>query len=104
MLQYQGPGEIVEALSDNNTAFKIRCGSRTYKRNIMYISPYTSRQPVPAEVQLRVDNTVNANTFVAVLDVTNDKKYHISKVLEVGEQSTTLHYYATKSCRLRDAI
>ena len=104
MLQYQGPGEIVEALSDNNTAFKIRCGSRTYKRNIMHISPYTSSQPVPAEVQLRVDNTVNANTFVAVLDATNDKKYHIAKVLEVGEQSTTLHYYATKSRRLRDAI
>merc|ERR1711998_103596 len=42
MLQYQGPGEIVESLSNNNTAFKIKCGNRMYKRNIMHISPYTS--------------------------------------------------------------
>ena len=104
MLQYQGPGEITECLSDNNTAFKIRCGSRTYKRNIMHISPYTSSQLVPAELQLHVDNTVNADSFVAVLDGSDDKKYHIAKVLEVGEQCTTLHYYATKSRRLRDAI
>ena len=104
MLQYQGPAEIVESLSNNNTAFKLKCGNRTYKRNIMHISPYTSNQRVPAELQLRVDNTVTPGSFVAVLDDSNDKKYHIAKVLDVGEQSTTLHYYATRARRLRDAI
>ena len=70
----------------------------------MHISPYTATTQVPAELQLRVDNTVTAGSYVAVLDDTNDRKYHIAKVLDVGEQSTTLHYYATKSRRLRDAL
>ena len=103
MLQYQGPAEIVESLSDNNTAFKLKCGNRTYKRNIMHISPYTSSGRVPAELQLKVDTTVTPNTFVAVLDDSSDKKYHIAKVLDVGERSTTLHYYATKGRKLRGA-
>ena len=104
MLQYQGPGEIIESLSTNNTAFKIKCGNRIYKRNIMHISPYTATTQVPAELQLRVDNTVTAGSFVAVLDDTNDRRYHIAKVIDVGEQATTLHYYATTSRRLRNAL
>ena len=104
MLQFQGPGEIIEFLSPNNTAFKIKCDNRVYKRNIMHISPYTATTQVPAELQLRVDNTVTAGSYVAVLDDTNDRKYHIAKVLGVSEQVTTLHYYATKSRRLRDAL
>ena len=103
MLQYQGPAEIVESLSDNHTAFKLKCGNRTYKRNIMHISPYTSSGRVPAELQLRVDTSVTPGCFVAVLDDSTDKKYHIAKVLDVGERSTTLHYYATSCRRLRDA-
>ena len=34
MLHYQGPATIVESLSPNNTAFKLKCGTRTYNRNI----------------------------------------------------------------------
>ena len=45
MIQYQGPAEIeiVESLSDNHTAFKLKCGNRTYKRNIMYITVHVKR-------------------------------------------------------------
>ena len=104
MLQYQGPGEIVESLSNNNTAFKIKCGNRMYKRNIMHISPYTSTTRVPAELQLRVDNTVTVGSYVAVLDDSDSKKFHVAKVLHVDEQITLLHYYATTARRLRNAI
>ena len=103
MLQYQGPAEIVESLSNNNTAFKLKCGNRTYKRNIMHIAPYTSSGRVPAELQLKVDTSITPGSFVAVLDDTSDKKYHIAKVLDVGEQATTLHYYATKTRKIRNA-
>ena len=69
----------------------------------MHISPYTAEERVPAELQIRVDNSVTAGTFVAVLDETSETKYHVAKVLEVGEHTTTLHYYATRSNRrLRD--
>lgn len=104
MLQYKGPGIISESLSPNNTAFKIKCGTRTYRRNIMHISPYTSQEVVPAQLQLAIDNTVSVGTYVAVLDNTNDVHYHIAKVLDIGEQTTELHYYASKSLRLRNAI
>ena len=103
MLQYQGPAVIVEALSDNGTAFKLKCGNRTYRRNIMHMSPYTSARQVPAELQLRVDNSISPGSFVAVLDSTDETRYHVAKILDVGEQSTILHYYATKCPRLRDA-
>ena len=104
MLQYQGPGVITEAISDNGTAFSIKCNNRTYNRNVMHISPYTATDLVPAELQLHVDTTINEGSYVAVLDNTGDTNYHIAKVIEVGEQTTRLHYYATTSRRLRDAI
>ena len=89
MLQYQGPGVIVESLSNNNTAFKIKCNNRTYRRNIMHISPYKSTKLVPAELQVRVDNTVTAGTFVAVLDSTHDRRFHIAK--QYGHRYTRTH-------------
>ena len=70
----------------------------------MHLSEYTSTQLVPAELQVHIDNTVSVGSFVAVLDEDTDKKYHIAKVLDVAEQQTTLHYYATKGNRLRGAI
>ena len=101
MLQYQGPGTIVEALSNNNTSFKIKCGSRHYNRNIMHISPYTSTQEVPAQLLLHIDDTVSVGSFVAVLDNDTDSHYHIAKVVDVNENTTHLHYHVTKSKRLR---
>ena len=70
----------------------------------MHISPYTATGRVPAELQVRVDNTVTAGSYVAVLDNSNDTKYHIAKVLDIGELTTTLHYYGAKKRRLREAI
>ena len=59
---------------------------------------------MPAELQLKVDISVTPDCFVAVLDDTNDKKYHIAKVLDVGEHSTLLHYDATKGRKPRNAV
>lgn len=103
MLQYQGPGTITEALSENNTSFAITCNRRTYKRNIMHMSKYTSDQPVPANLQMYVDNSHNVGTYVAVLDSSDDTHYHIAKILDVGEHTTTVHYHATYGRRLRSA-
>ena len=41
---------------------------------------------------------------MAVLDSTGDKHYHIAKVIDIGEQTTQLHYYATRGRRLRQAV
>ena len=104
MLQYQGPGTIVADLSNNKTAFELTCNNRTYRRNIMHLSPYTSDNVIPAQLQLHLDTSVSVGTYVAVLDSTGDKHYHIAKVIDIGEQTTQLHYYATRGRRLRQAV
>ena len=104
LLQYQGSGIVTKSLSPSNTDFEIKCENRTYRRNIMYMSPYTSPNVVPAQLQVHIDNTVSVGTFVAVLDNSNDKRYHIAKVLGIGEHTTLLHYYDTKVPRLRNAM
>ena len=104
MLQYQGPGIITESLSDNNTSFAIKYNNRTYKRNIIHISQHTSTQPVPANLQLHIDNSLNVGSFVAVLDNTNDDHYHLAKIMTVDDHTTTVHYYATYGKRLRSAV
>ena len=63
----------------------------------MHISPYTAEERVPAELQIRVDNTVTAGTFVAVLDETSETKYQVAKVLEVAEQMHTPAKYCVAS-------
>jgi len=70
----------------------------------MHISPYLTENVVPAQLQVYIDNTVSVGTFVAVLDSDTDIKYHIVKVIDIGEQTTTLHYYATRSKNLREAL
>ena len=103
LLHYQGPGTVIESLSPNNTSFKIKCHDRTYRRNIMHMSPYTSPDLVPAQLQLHVDQTVSVGTFVAVLDSDDDRHYHIAKVMDIEERTTQLYYYATKGNDLRSA-
>ena len=103
MLQYQGPGVITESLSDNNTSFAIKCNNRTYKRNIMHMSKYTSTRPVSAKLQMYIDNSYSVDSFVAILDREHDTHYHIAKILDLGEHTTTVHYYATYGNRLRSA-
>ena len=95
----------IKAVERTRAAGKLlKCGTRTYRRNIMHLSPYSSTRLVPGELQLHVDTDVSVGSYVAVVDNTGDKRYHIAKVLDVGEHSTVLHYCATKSHRLRDAI
>ena len=70
----------------------------------MHIAPYTVCERVLAKLQLKVDTPVTPGCFVAVLDDTNDKKYHLATVPDVGEHSTLLHYYATKGRKPRNAV
>ena len=42
-------------------------------------------------------------SYVAVLDETGDKNYHVAKVIDIGERTTELHYHATRGKRLRNA-
>ena len=104
MLQYQGPGVITESLSDNNTSFAIRYNNRTYKRNIMHMSKYTSTKNVPAKVQMYIDDSHNVGSFVAIKDQPDDTHYHLARILAVDEHTTTVHYYATYGNRLRTAV
>jgi len=103
MLQYKGPAEITEALSNNNTAFKLKCGNRTYRRNIMHISPYNSDKEVAPQLQLHIDTTVSVGTYVAVIDTTGDTRYHLAQVIDIGEDQTLVHYHATRGKKLRGA-
>ena len=43
---------------------------------------------------------MSVGSFVAVLDDTDDVHYHIVKVIDIGEQTTHLHYHVTKGNRL----
>jgi len=104
MLQYKGPGTIEESLSPNNTSFKIRCGTRSYRRNIMHMVKYTSSEEVAANLQLHMDDTVSVGSYVASIDKDDDSHYHIAQVLNIDETHTELHYLSTKSRILRSAV
>ena len=103
ILQYCGPAEIVEVLSPNNTAFKIRYKGRFYKRNVMHINKYKAQDEVPAELQMIVDHTVSVGSYVAVLDDDEDHHYHIAQVIDINNRETQLHYLGTKSRSIRSA-
>ena len=72
ILQYVGPGEIVEVLSPNNTAFRIKYQNRHYQRNVMHMSMYKSPDHVPGDLQVAIDNEITVGSFVAVLDDSED--------------------------------
>ena len=103
MLQYAGPGEIVEILSPNKTAFKILYRDRHYQRNVMHINKYTSPEQVPGDIQIALDPEITVGSFVAVLDSSDDTRYHIAKVIDITDQNVIVHYYGTKSRALRGA-
>ena len=103
MLQFVGPGEIVEVLSPNNTAFKIRYQGRHYQRNVMHLSKYTSPDEVSGDIQIALDPEVTVGSFVAVLDGSGDKRYHIAQVIDLTDNNVMVHYYGTKSKQLRGA-
>ena len=103
MLQFVGPGEIVEVLSPNNTAFRIKYQGRHYQRNVMHLNKYTSPDQVPGDIQIALDPEVTVGSFVAVLDETGDARYHVAKVIDITDQNMMVHYYGTKSRQLRGA-
>jgi hypothetical protein len=103
ILQYTGPGEIVESLSPNGTSFKIRYKGRHYYRNVMHMNRYKALDEVPAGLQVVQDTTVSVGSYVAVLDAESDTHYHLAQVTDITDQLTTLHYLGTKSKNLRSA-
>ena len=40
MLHFAGPAEIIEALSDHGTGWKLEYQGRQYRRNVMHMMPY----------------------------------------------------------------
>merc|ERR1712159_921850 len=80
ILQYTGPGEIVESLSPNNTSFKIKYKGRHYFRNVMHMNRYKALGEVPAALQVIHDTTVSVGSYVAVLDNDTDAHYHLAQV------------------------
>jgi len=103
ILQYVGPGEIVESLSPNNTSFRIRYKGRHYERNVMHMLKYKSLDEVPADLQMHVDNTVSVGSYIAVLDDSEDKYYHVAQVIDITDENTTIQYLGTNGKRLRGA-
>ena len=83
ILQYSGPGEITKALSPNGTSFEITYKGRHYNRNVMHINRYKAAEEVPPGLQLVIDNTVYVGSYVAVLDNSDDRHYHLAEVLSL---------------------
>ena len=103
MLQFVGPGEIVEVLSPNNTAFRIKYQNRHYERNVMHLTKYTSLDQVTGDILVPIDNEITVGSFVAVLDSDEDTRYHVAKVIDITDDNTVLHYYGTRSRQIRGA-
>ena len=103
ILQYTGPAEITKSLSQSGTSWKLLYKGRTYNRNVMHLTPYTSQEEVPAALQIAHDQTVWIGSYVAVIDEDTDNRYHIAQVLDITDEHTTLHYLGTKSKTLRSA-
>ena len=104
ILQYVGPGTIVESLSPNNTSFRIKYKNRHYERNVMHMLKYRSPDEVPANLQMHIDNTVSVGSYVAVLDDSEDRYYHVAQVIDITDENTTIHYLGTKGRQLRGAL
>ena len=103
MLHFTGPAEIVEALSDHGTAWKLEYQGREYRRNVMHMKPYRPDDFVEHQQRAVVDNNVYLNSYVAVLDNDTDTHYHVAKVIGLTAHQTTLHYMGTGSRALRSA-
>ena len=96
ILQYTGPGVIAKQLSPNATSFRIEYKGRSYNRNVMHINKYRAANEVPAALQLVIDYTVSVGSYVAVLDQTEDQRYHMAQVIDMTDEVTTLHLHGNK--------
>ena len=103
ILQYSGPGIITKVLSPNGTSFEITYNGRHYNRNVMHLNRYRAIDEVPAALQMPIDYTVSVGSYVAVLDNTNDRHFHIAQVLDITDLTTKIHYMGTTARNLRGA-
>ena len=76
----------------------------------MHICKCTAQGEAPANIQLKIDYIVSTDSYVSILDDYDDEAehenmlYHIVKVIDIDENITTTHYYATRSKTLRSAV
>ena len=54
--------------------------------------------------QLINDTTVTKDSFIAVLDDIDDQRYHLAKVIDIHDDLVTVHYYATRSQNIVNAV
>ena len=54
--------------------------------------------------QLITDTTVTKDSFIAVLDDVDDQRYHLAKVIDIHDDLVTVHYYATRSQNIVNAV
>ena len=50
-----------------------------------------------------VDNTASVGSYVAVLDDSEDRHYHVAQVIDITDENTTIHYLGTGGRNLRGA-
>ena len=67
------------------------------------MSRYRSPDEVPADLQTYIDNTVSVGSYVAVLDDSEDRNYHVAQVIDITDENTTIHYLGTGARNLRGA-
>ena len=67
------------------------------------MNPYSPDKHLEHQQRAVVDNTVYVNSYVAVLDNTDDANYHVAKVIGLTALETTLHYMGTRSKAMRSA-
>ena len=83
----------------------IKIWEKHYNRNVMYLSKYISPDQVPGDVQIVLDPEVTVGSFVTVIDVSGDERYHIAEVIDIPDENVMVHYlyYETKSRQIRGA-
>ena len=69
----------------------------------MHMLKYKSPEEVPADLQMYIDNTVSVGSYVAVLDDSEDRHYHVAQVIDITDENTTIHYLGTGAKNIRGA-
>ena len=54
----------------------------------MHINRYKAAEEVPPGLQLVIDNTVYLGSYVAVLDNSDDRHYHLAEVLDINDHKS----------------
>ena len=103
LLWYRGPATIVTSLSTNHTTFRLHYKGSFYERTVANVRPYKSKGE-PMLYQLINDTAVTKDSFIAVLDDIDDQRYHLANVIDIHDDLVTVHYYATRSQNIVNAV